>query len=156
LIERPANPSTAFQAGEWTAFTAGLAGLGKAALDLAKVAEKFAKKTLATRVADEVAGASKKVDEAALAAVDRGSRRPNAETRRQADDAARDADGNLRCAHCGDKLTEEAGYPNSREYDHVDPWSKGGDSSIDNIVDSCRSCNRSRGSKALDEWEGRN
>ena len=82
------------------------------------------------------------------------SRRPNAETRRQADAAATDAAGNLRCQYCGDKLTTKPGQSNSREYDHVDPWSRSRDSSLSNILNSCRTCNRSKGAQTPEEWLG--
>lgn len=81
-------------------------------------------------------------------------RTPSAETKRKADKKATDAEGNLRCHYCGEKLHEKAGYPYSREYDHKYPYSKGGSSSIDNIVDACRTCNRSKGGKTVDQWQG--
>ncbi|TFY97107.1 RHS repeat-associated core domain-containing protein, partial [Ramlibacter humi] len=85
---------------------------------------------------------------------DRGSRRPSKETRDKADQQATDSNGDLRCQYCGDKLTMEPGHENSREFDHFDPWSKGGDSSIDNILDSCRTCNRGKGNRLFpDEWQ---
>jgi HNH endonuclease len=84
-----------------------------------------------------------------------GSRRPNADTQRGADAAATDADGKLRCFYCNGELTTEAGQPNSREYDHMNPWSRGGDSSDGNIVDSCRTCNRSKGAQTPWEFGGK-
>lgn len=80
------------------------------------------------------------------------SRTPSAETKRQADAAATDADGTLRCQYCGQELTTEYGHPNSREYDHIDSYANGGSSDIENINDACRTCNRSKGSKTLEEW----
>ena len=82
----------------------------------------------------------------------RGSRRPSAATRRQADEAATAADGTMRCQYCGTEVTPRSGSPKSREYDHVEPWSRGGGSGPDNIKVSCRTCNRSKGSKTPDEW----
>ena len=41
------------------------------------------------------------------------------------------------------------------EIDHVKPWSSGGQHTFENLVVSCRPCNRSKGAKSLDEWEGR-
>ena len=38
------------------------------------------------------------------------------------------------------------------EFDHVLPESRGGATSADNIVIACRACNRSRGSKLVEEW----
>jgi RHS repeat-associated protein len=82
------------------------------------------------------------------------SRRPNAETKKQADEAATDEDGTLRCQYCGQPLTDKAGSPNSKEYDHVDPYSRGGNSDIGNIKDTCRTCNRQKGARTLEEWGG--
>jgi hypothetical protein len=73
------------------------------------------------------------------------SRRPTADVRGQADQAATDANGNLRCSYCDQVLTPDAGNPNSREYDHVTPHSQGGGRTIDNIKDACRTCNRQKG-----------
>lgn len=41
------------------------------------------------------------------------------------------------------------------EIDHVHPWSRGGEHSFENLVVSCRPCNRSKGAKTLQEWGGR-
>ncbi len=84
----------------------------------------------------------------------RKSRRPSADTKKKADEAATDENGDLRCQYCGDKLTDQPGSPKSREFDHVIPWSKGGDSSIDNIDDACRTCNRQKGARTPEEWGG--
>ncbi len=101
----------------------------------------------------QAAGAlSNKVTQKVKNAVSRGSRRPGAATRRAADDAARDAAGNVRCQYCGQTTQPHAGAPNSREFDHVDPWSKGGDSGSGNIVSSCRTCNRGKSDKDLVDW----
>jgi HNH endonuclease len=85
----------------------------------------------------------------------RGSRTPSASTKAAADAAATDDEGKLRCFYCNGELTTESGYPNSREYDHRDPWSRGGDSSSDNIVDACRTCNRAKGAQTPWEFGGR-
>lgn len=50
------------------------------------------------------------------------------------------------CAYC-------AG-PGPVEMDHVIPLSKGGRHNPDNVVPACRSCNKSKGDKTLDEWGG--
>ena len=83
------------------------------------------------------------------------SRKPSTQTKRQADKAATDADGRIRCQYCGKEVRGEAGSPASKEYDHVMPYSRGGDSSIDNINVSCRTCNRSKGAKTPQEWQAR-
>lgn len=49
------------------------------------------------------------------------------------------------CAYCGD-----ADGP--FEVDHVIPRASGGENGLDNLVVACRSCNRSKGAKPLDEW----
>jgi 5-methylcytosine-specific restriction endonuclease McrA len=41
------------------------------------------------------------------------------------------------CVYCG---SEEGPF----ELDHVTPWSRGGDHEVDNLVVSCRSCNRQK------------
>jgi RHS repeat-associated protein len=82
------------------------------------------------------------------------ARRPNLNTRRQADEFATGADGRLRCQYCGNEVKEGVGSPQSKEYDHVLPYSRGGGSDLDNINVSCRSCNRSKGAKTPEEWDG--
>jgi hypothetical protein len=84
-----------------------------------------------------------------------GSRRPNVETQAGADAAATDAEGKLRCFYCNGEMTTESGQPNSREYDHMTPWSRGGDSLDDNIVSACRTCNREKGAQTPWEYGGR-
>jgi 5-methylcytosine-specific restriction endonuclease McrA len=95
-------------------------------------------------------------EEAVPEGIVQGSRRPTAAVRRQVDAAATDAEGKLRCQYCGQELTTDYGYPNSREFDHVTPYARGGSSEFDNIVDSCRTCNRSKGARTPDEWQGPN
>jgi 5-methylcytosine-specific restriction endonuclease McrA len=50
-------------------------------------------------------------------------------------------------------MAKEHGNPNSYEADHVEPWSKGGPTKDENLVGACRTCNRSKGSKTLDQWK---
>lgn len=50
-----------------------------------------------------------------------------------------------KCVYCG-KIAPDG------DLDHVLPLSRGGTDSIDNLVWSCVSCNRSRGDKTLREW----
>lgn len=52
------------------------------------------------------------------------------------------------CFYCG---CEEGPF----EIDHVFPWSRGGGHTFENLVVSCRPCNRSKGSKTIEEWGGR-
>jgi RHS repeat-associated protein len=82
------------------------------------------------------------------------SRRPSIDTRRQADQAAMGADGKLRCQYCGREVKDGVGAPTSKEYDHVNPYSRGGGSDVDNINVSCRTCNRSKGARTPEEWGG--
>jgi hypothetical protein len=44
------------------------------------------------------------------------------------------------------------GKPNSRQRDHIDPSSKGGNNSEQNKADSCRECNRDKSNKSLWDW----
>jgi hypothetical protein len=79
-------------------------------------------------------------------------RRPTTATRREADDAARAPDGSVRCQYCNEPVVETPGSPLSREYDHVVPYSQGGGRGIDNIVVSCRTCNRLKGPRTPGQW----
>ncbi|OYO04959.1 hypothetical protein CGZ95_01215 [Enemella evansiae] len=78
-------------------------------------------------------------------------RRPIKEVRAQADAAVTDAQGVMRCPNCKIEMRPDAGFPNSREYDHKIPYSSGGGREIDNIWSLCRSCNRTKSSKLLEE-----
>ncbi len=51
------------------------------------------------------------------------------------------------CEFCGITLVPAPGSPNSTEYDHQNPRSKGGDNSPGNGRRSCRTCNRENGAK---------
>jgi RHS repeat-associated protein len=57
------------------------------------------------------------------------------------------------CRYCGKPTTNTPGQPNSRERDHIDPASRGGNNSQENEGDSCRTCNRGKSSKNPDEWK---
>lgn len=50
---------------------------------------------------------------------------------------------NYLCFYCGVKMTYEVG-PNQITRDHLQPLSKGGRDSLENIVPACRSCNSSK------------
>jgi hypothetical protein len=81
-------------------------------------------------------------------------RAPSKGTKEAADAQATDENGKLRCQYCGTELTKEPGHPNSREFDHFDPYKNGGSNTIDNILDACRTCNRGKGSKSYpDGWQ---
>lgn len=49
------------------------------------------------------------------------------------------------CAYCG----SDAG---PFEIDHIYPWSRGGTNDRENLILSCRPCNRSKGAKLPEEW----
>ncbi|WP_146662989.1 HNH endonuclease [Enhygromyxa salina] len=106
---------------------------------------------LARRQAKEalplVAGTVKRKKKKVADAVAPEPRRARAEARRQANRRATGSDGMKRCEYCGTEVRDGAGAPNSREFDHVVPWSRGGGSGPDNITVSCRTCNRSKGAK---------
>jgi RHS repeat-associated protein len=66
---------------------------------------------------------------------------------------SKDPSGTPKCEYCDRKLDRNSGKPNSYEPDHRQPHSKGGPSNESNLTPSCRSCNRSKGSKDLgSEW----
>lgn len=51
---------------------------------------------------------------------------------------------NYSCAYCGAKLP--------LEIDHVIPVSKGGGTTVNNVVPACRSCNASKGNREVYKW----
>jgi 5-methylcytosine-specific restriction endonuclease McrA len=51
------------------------------------------------------------------------------------------------CAYCDTPLT-----PDNTHIEHIQPLSKGGAHSIDNVVLACKNCNLSKGAKTLDQW----
>jgi RHS repeat-associated protein len=66
-----------------------------------------------------------------------------------------DANGNVECAYCGKKIQDKtAGQPDSFEADHIVPVQKGGTNDLNNLNPSCLTCNRSKGAKDLDDWQG--
>lgn len=50
------------------------------------------------------------------------------------------------CQYCGEKDSK-------LECDHILPVSKGGQTELDNLTTSCRSCNRSKGAKTIEGWQ---
>jgi len=62
------------------------------------------------------------------------------------------ASGSLQCPTCSTTMVTKPGQPNSREFDHFIPHSRGGSSRGWNIWSMCRSCNRSKGSKDFWDW----
>lgn len=57
------------------------------------------------------------------------------------------------CRYCKQPTTNDRGSGNSRERDHIDPKSRGGNNSPENEGDSCRDCNRGKGARNPDEWQ---
>lgn len=53
------------------------------------------------------------------------------------------------CHYCGGRFA-----PRELTMDHVVPLSRGGLSSKNNLVSSCKSCNSEKHSQLLQEWEG--
>lgn len=49
------------------------------------------------------------------------------------------------CVYCGDA-------PSSPQCDHVVPITRGGKSTVDNLVTSCKRCNSSKKGKTSEEW----
>lgn len=50
------------------------------------------------------------------------------------------------CSYCNE------GPLDSWHIDHILPWSRGGEHSVENLCVSCASCNLSKGAKTPDEW----
>jgi 5-methylcytosine-specific restriction endonuclease McrA len=53
---------------------------------------------------------------------------------------------NGHCAYCGDKLAK--GW----HVDHMMPQEQGGSDHTDNLIASCRKCNRAKGTKTIEEF----
>ena len=51
------------------------------------------------------------------------------------------------CAYCGEKITLK-----NFQVDHIVPKYRGGDSHIDNLNPSCRSCNRAKATFLIEEF----
>jgi HNH endonuclease len=66
---------------------------------------------------------------------------------------SKDRAGVPRCEYCGKELDATSGKPNSYEADHRMPYAKGGPTTPENLAPACRTCNRSKGAKALEEWK---
>jgi RHS repeat-associated protein len=87
------------------------------------------------------------------ATINENNRRPTAGQRRRAVDRSRDADGNPRCYLCGKKTQPEAGSDSSSEIDHRQSWKNGGKTEDNNLANSCRKCNRGKGSQDEDDYK---
>ena len=80
-----------------------------------------------------------------------GKRAFSAADRVQGWEAAKDAVGVARCRYCGTPLSPTKGKPTSYEADHGTAFARGGESTFETLVPSCRVCNRSKGAK--DWWD---
>ncbi|WP_390588230.1 RHS repeat-associated core domain-containing protein [Erythrobacter sp. MTPC3] len=67
----------------------------------------------------------------------------------------RQANEGVPCRYCGQPTTNSPGRGNSRERDHIDARSRGGNNTPENEGQSCRDCNRSKGARNPDEWQPR-
>ena len=110
--------------------------------DAAKTAEHVAEAGKAAGAAGDVGTAAKQ-----------GKRNFSKAERAEGLEKAKDAQGAARCEHCGTKLEPKAGKPNSYEADHRTPHARGGPTTQENLAPSCRTCNRSKGSKTVEEWK---
>jgi hypothetical protein len=57
----------------------------------------------------------------------------------------------LNCRFCGEPTTATRG-PNQLNWDHADPYSRGGDTTPDNIQATCRTCNLLKGARTTQEF----
>ena len=70
------------------------------------------------------------------------SRKFGSESRQAADARARNPQtGKEECFFCGKEVDPNPGKPNSKQYDHWWPWSKGGQSTLSNSEVTCATCN---------------
>jgi len=63
-------------------------------------------------------------------------------------------ESNDTCVFCGTKTTREPG-PTRSEIDHAIPKSRGGNNSLENAQNTCRTCNRQKGAKTTEEFLNR-
>jgi len=60
-------------------------------------------------------------------------------------------ESNNSCVFCGTKTTSKPG-PDRSEIDHAIPKSRGGNNTLDNAQNTCRTCNRTKGAKTTSEY----
>ncbi len=58
-----------------------------------------------------------------------------------------------KCVFCGKETTRSPG-PKQRNTDHAVPKSRGGNNTLDNAQNTCRTCNQDKGTKTTDEYLG--
>ncbi|XWN29790.1 MAG: RHS repeat-associated core domain-containing protein [Devosia sp.] len=104
--------------------------------------------------ASVVAGAAGGKGKVVREAVESSSRLARGKLRREVIEAQRKPDGTIDCAYCGVRINEKAiNEPDSLRVDHVEPYSKGGLTTTENLKVTCRTCNLSKGPKRLgEEW----
>ncbi|MDR4460536.1 MAG: HNH endonuclease [Nitrospirales bacterium] len=56
-----------------------------------------------------------------------------------------------KCVFCGKKTTKEPG-PQQRNIDHAQPRSRGGNNTLDNAQNTCRTCNLQKGAQTTQEF----
>lgn len=56
-----------------------------------------------------------------------------------------------RCGYCGITLYQH--IPFDRHLDHIQPISRGGSNSIENLVYTCQACNSSKNDRTFEEWK---
>ena len=62
------------------------------------------------------------------------------------------ADANNKCVVCDTKTTSEPG-PNQSNIDHAIPKSRGGNNTIDNAQNTCRTCNQQKKTRTSEEFQ---
>jgi hypothetical protein len=91
--------------------------------------------------------------EAVEGSAQQGKRSFSKSDRAEGLEKAKDADGVPRCEYCKTEVDPKAGKPNSYEADHRTPYTKGGESTQDNLAPSCRTCNRAKGPRTPEDWK---
>ena len=61
------------------------------------------------------------------------------------------AESDNKCVFCGKQTTSQPG-PNQSNIDHSIPRSQGGDNSLDNAQNTCRTCNLDKGARTTEEY----
>lgn len=63
-------------------------------------------------------------------------------------------DPGVRAAVLAEGRCRACGTDRQLEVDHILPWSRGGTNSFENLQALCGNCNRNKGAKTMDEWQG--
>ncbi|OAI26506.1 hypothetical protein A1356_11255 [Methylomonas koyamae] len=121
--------------------------IANAADKAADVAKAVDKANDATKAVDKANDATKNLVPKTGSAGGKGAGKPFSD---KVKDQAR-AESKDTCVFCGTKTTKDPG-PTRSEIDHAIPKSRGGNNTIDNAQNTCRTCNRQKGSKTTDEF----